>query len=109
MTRPAVLETDPQTWIAQARSYVETRARAGYTVTADDIRRDLPEAPHPNTIGGVFKALAARQVIEKAAFGASTCRTRKGGPRYAWRLHESQRPRRFKAGENLRHLLGRDT
>lgn len=108
MSRPAVLEVDPQTWRAEALAYVESRVRAGLTVTADDVRRDLPEAPHPNTIGGVFKALAARQVIEKAAFGASTCRTRKGGPRYAWRLHESQRPRRFKAAENLRYLLGRD-
>ena len=105
MTRPAVLETDPAVWRAEALTYIEARVRAGHTVTADDLRRDLPEPPHPNAVGQVFRTLAGRQVIEKAAFGASTCRSRRGGPRYAWRLHESQRPRRFKAGENLAHLI----
>lgn len=105
MTRPAVLETDPSVWRAEALDYIEARVRAGHQVTADDLRRDLPEPPHPNAVGQVFRTLADRQVIEKAAFGASTCRSRRGGPRYAWRLHESQRPRRFKAGENLARLM----
>ena len=105
MTRPAVLETDPAVWRAEALDYIEARVRAGHQVTADDLRRDLPEPPHPNAVGQVFRTLADRQVIEKAAFGASTCRSRRGGPRYEWRLHESQRPRRFKAGEHLARLL----
>ena len=48
MTRPAVLETDPAVWRAEALEYIEARVRAGHQVTADDLRRDLPEPPHPN-------------------------------------------------------------
>ena len=54
MTRPAVLETDPTVWRAEALDYIEARVRAGHTVTADDLRRDLPEPPHPNAVGQVF-------------------------------------------------------
>ena len=39
MTRPAVLETDPAVWRAEALDYIEARVRAGHQVTADDLRR----------------------------------------------------------------------
>ena len=34
MTRPAVLETDPAVWRAEALAYIEARVRAGHQVTA---------------------------------------------------------------------------
>lgn len=107
MTRPMALEADPAVWTAEALAYVEARARAGLTVTADDVRRDLPPAPHPNAVGPVFKVLAGRKVIEKTAYGASTARLRKGGPRFEWRLHHSQVPRRSKAWGHVSRLVGR--
>ena len=65
MTRPAVLETDPAVWRAEALDYIEARVRAGHTVTADDLRRDLPEPAHPNHVGQVFNILARRGIIER--------------------------------------------
>ena len=108
MTRPAVLETDPAVWRAEALTYIEARVRAGHTVTADDLRRDLPEPAHPSHVGQVFNILARRGIIERTSWGTSTCRARKHGIRSVWVLHHQHRqpePRRFKAGENLARLL----
>ena len=87
---------------------IEARVRAGHTVTADDLRRDLPEPAHPNHVGQVFNILARRGIIERTGWGTSTCRARKHGVRSVWVLHHQHRqpePRRFKAGENLAHLI----
>lgn len=108
MTRPAVLETDPAVWRAEALTYIESRVRAGHTVTADDLRRDLPEPAHPNHVGQVFNILSSRGIIERTGWGTSTCRARKHGIRSVWVLHHQHRqpePRRFKAGEHLARLL----
>ena len=108
MTRPAVLETDPAVWRAEALDYIEARVRAGHQVTADDLRRDLPEPAHPNHVGQVFNILSSRGIIERTGWGTSTCRARKHGIRSVWVLHRQHRqpePRRFKAGENLARLL----
>ena len=108
MTRPAVLETDPAVWRAEALTYIEARVRAGHQVTADDLRRDLPEPPRPNAVGQVFAALSRRGLIEKVQYGHSTSRARKHGTLAVWQLHHQHRTptgRRFKAGENLARLI----
>ena len=49
-----------------------------------------------------------RGIIERTSWGTSTCRARKHGIRSVWVLHHQHRqpePRRFKAGENLAHLI----
>lgn len=112
MSRPAVLEADLQAWRADAIAYVEARVRAGHQVTADDVRRDLPEPAHPNHAGQVFAVLARRGLIEKVQYGHSTSRARKHGTLAVWQLHHQHRTptgRRFKAGENLARLMGRAT
>ena len=73
-----------------------------------DLRRDLPEPPHPNHVGQVFNILSSRGIIERTGWGTSTCRARKHGVRSVWVLHRQHRqpePRRFKAGEHLARLL----
>ena len=112
MTRPAVLETDPTVWRAEALDYIEARVRAGHQVTADDVRRDLPEPVHPNHVGQAFATLSRRGLIEQVMWSRSTCRARKGGDHRVWVLHHQHRTptgRRFKAGENLARLMGRAT
>lgn len=105
MSRPAVLEVDPQTWRAEALAYVESRVRAGLTVTADDVRRDLPEPAHPNHVGQAFAILSRRGLIEQVNRSRSTCRARKGGDHRVWVLHHQHQPRRFKVGENIGRVL----
>ena len=112
MTRPAVLETDPTVWRADAIAYIEARVRAGHQVTADDLRRDLPEPAHPNHTGQVFAVLARRGLIEKTQYGHSTSRARKHGTLAVWQLHHQHRTptaRRFKAQENLARLIRKAT
>ncbi|MDI3330662.1 MAG: hypothetical protein QJR09_08000 [Micrococcus sp.] len=90
MGRPAVLEVDKGAWIADAIDYIVTRARRVGTVTADDLRRDLPEPHHPNAFGTVFLIASSRKLIEQVDGGPSKIRSRHGGHRGVWRLHPDQ-------------------
>lgn len=87
MSRPAVLEVDPKEWTRTAVEYIETRVRNVGTVTADDLRRDLPEPHHPNQYGAAFLIASSRKLIEKFDGGPSKVRSRHGGHRGVWVLH----------------------
>lgn len=91
MSRPMALETDPDVWRSDALAYVESRARAGHIVTADDVRRDLPEPHHPNAVGGIFLSLSRRGVIVKAGDHPATTKSRRHGHSYAWTLNPEAR------------------
>ena len=90
MSRPAVLEVEPADWLATAIDYITLRARTVGTVTADDLRRDLPAPHHPNAYGNAFRIAAGRRLIELSGGGRSTTRSRHGGHRGVWRLHPEQ-------------------
>lgn len=90
MSRPAVLETDPADWMADALAYIEARARRVGTVSADDLRRDLPEPHHPNQMGTAFRIAASRHLIHLVDGGPSKIRSRHGGHRGVWALHPDQ-------------------
>ena len=90
MTRPMPLEIDPEVWAADAREYILDRTGHGYVVTADDLRRDLHPPHHPNAVGVVFRTLAARDLIVKAAPGSSKHRARHGGHQWGWAAHPAR-------------------
>lgn len=90
MSRPAVLEVDPGAWMADAIDYIVRRANSVGTVTADDLRRDLPEPHHPNAVGRAFGIASSRNLITKVRPVNSTTRSRHGGGSWAWGLHPSQ-------------------
>lgn len=90
MARPAVLEEDPAEWRKAAVEYIADRARRVGTVSADDVRRDLPAPHHHNQYGIAFGIASGRKLIEKADSGPSPIRSRRGGDRKVWRLHPEQ-------------------
>lgn len=78
MTRPAVLE-DPNEpdWTSQALAAIEAAALAGEPFDAFSLtKRGLPNPPHSNMWGALFREAARAKIIKK--FGS----------------HESERPSR---------------
>ncbi|MGQ7788158.1 hypothetical protein [Nesterenkonia sp. K-15-9-6] len=77
-------------WTAAAETEVYRRLELGLTVTADDIHEAVDDSaltPAQKSAwpGSLFKRLAKAGVIEKASYGASGIRSRRGGARYEWK------------------------
>lgn len=87
MSRPAVLEVDRTEWRETAINYLVARCRQVGTVTADDLRRDLPTPDHHNQYGAVFTAARSRNLIVKVGAHNSMSRSRHYGDQKVWGLH----------------------
>lgn len=61
MSTPAVLEDTE--WTADAVEVIERLALSGYSFTADDVRRLMRPAPHPNRYGAAFRLAKSRGII----------------------------------------------
>lgn len=77
-------------WTAAAETEVHRRLDLGLTVTADDIHATVDDSaltPEQKSAwpGALFRRLAKAGVIEKAAYGNSGIRSRRGGARYEWK------------------------
>lgn len=83
MARPAALESSD--WVADADDWIEQRATQPGTFTADDLRRAIPDAPHPNLPGLAFRKASTRGLIESDTAQRSTTRSRKGSLLCVWR------------------------
>ena len=81
--KAAVLED--VNWAADAVATIEGLAHAQSLVTADDLRREMRPAPHPNHVGAAFTAAKALGLIEADGYTTSNTTTRRHGVIRTWR------------------------
>lgn len=72
-------------WHEDAVATIEGLVNAHPTITADDLRREMRPAPHPNHVGSAFSAARNLGYIEGAGYTTSTSTTRKHGVLRTWR------------------------
>lgn len=85
MTAPAALEdTD---WAADALATIIGLAYAQQTFSADDLRREMRPAPHPNMVGPAFNAARTKGLIQRVGDKPSATKSRNGGRGGLWTLH----------------------
>lgn len=83
MTSPMPLEdTD---WPIDAQLAILRLSITEDEFTADDLRRVLRPAPHPNHVGAAFLACKNAGLIEPVAYQTSASKTRKNGALRTWR------------------------
>ena len=73
------------TWNEDAIATIIGLAHAQDTVTADDLRREMRPAPHPNHVGAAFVAAKTHGHIEAAGYTTSNTLTRRHGVLRTWR------------------------
>ena len=83
MSTPAVLDT-PEEWSAEALELIQIMADLGMTFTADDLRREMRPAPHPNLVGAVFRTAYQRRWITQYGTALSSTPSRRGGLVRQW-------------------------
>lgn len=71
-------------WHEDALATIEGLANAGQ-FTADDLRREMRPAPHPNHVGAAFTAARRLGYIEAVGHTTSTSKTRHRGTLRTWR------------------------
>ncbi|MFS0715516.1 hypothetical protein ABC337_04780 [Arthrobacter sp. 1P04PC] len=81
--KAAVLEDN--NWSADAVATIEGLVNAQSLVTADDLRREMRPAPHPNHVGAAFIAAKTLGYIEADGFTTSNTTTRRHGVIRTWR------------------------
>lgn len=83
MTAAMVLEdTD---WAMDAQLAILRLSVTEQTFSADDLRKVLRPAPHPNHVGAAFLACKNAGLIEPVAYQTSSSKTRKNGALRVWR------------------------
>ena len=81
----AALEDTHETWLADAVATLVGLAHVQEFVTADDLRREIRPAPHPNLAGIAFTTAKREGHIEPVDYRTSTSKTRKHGSQRTWR------------------------
>lgn len=86
MAQAMALEHSPEEWeqikaewYAQAIETVERVASCGRPFEFDQVRRELPDAPHQNMYGTLMRKREVRQIVVPVAVGKSRTRSRRGG------------------------------
>lgn len=82
MTRPAALED--LSWHKDAIDTIAALADMGFDLTADDLRKLMRPAPHPNDIGAAFRAARLLGIITEVGTRVSSAPSRKGGLIRLW-------------------------
>lgn len=83
--KAAALEESKAEWFEDARFMIERLAASNETITADDLRKVMRPAPHPNWPGLAFSQAQAAGLIEWVAYMKSKTKSRKGSPVSVWR------------------------
>jgi hypothetical protein len=81
----AALEDSHETWLADAVATLVGLAHVQEFVTADDLRREIRPAPHPNLAGIAFTTAKREGHIEPVDYRTSISKTRKRGSLRVWR------------------------
>lgn len=86
MGAPMALEMTPEEyesardeWFAAAEDVIERLAATGDEFSFDAVRRELPEALHPNHYGQLMRRRRIRALVEPVGVAPSGIRSRKGG------------------------------
>ena len=82
--KAAALETDRATWLEDAVATIHALSTTQEFVTADDLRKELGAAPHPNWPGIAFTQAKRAGYIEAVNYQTSTARSRKHGSLRTW-------------------------
>ena len=85
MTAAATLEDSHETWLEDAVATIIGLAHVHEFITADDVRREMRPAPHPNLAGIAFTTAKRAGHIEAVGYQTSTSSTRKHGALRTWR------------------------
>ena len=91
MTAAAVLEDTHDSWITDAVATLIGLAHVNEFITADDLRREMRPAPHPNLAGIAFTTAKREGHIEAVSYQTSTSYTRKHGVLRTWRRKQEER------------------
>lgn len=71
-------------WFEEFNIKLSEKIGSGYTLTADDLRKDLPEPGDPSWWGVAFSAAASRGLIQPISFETSRSKSRRGGSLRRW-------------------------
>jgi hypothetical protein len=71
-------------WHEDAVSTIVGLAASQHTITADDLRREMRPAPHPNMIGRAFNAARVAGYITTIGYSQSTAKSRNKGVVRVW-------------------------
>lgn len=85
MTAPMALEDTHEAWHEDAVAAIIGLAHALPLFTAEDLRREMRPAPHPNAPGRAFSAARAAGYITTEGYQTSGIRSRKNGVIRVWR------------------------
>lgn len=83
MTAPMALED--LSWSEDALATIIALAHSQPTVTAEDLRREMRPAPHPNQIGSAFSAARTLGFIEADGYTTSNTPSRHHGVIRTWK------------------------
>ena len=81
--KAAILED--LTWHEDAVATIIGLAHVHPEFSADDLRREMRPAPHPNHVGAAFVAAKKLGHIEPVSYQTSTAGTRRHGALRTWR------------------------
>lgn len=84
------LEDSHETWLDDAVATIIGLVQSQELVTADDVRREMRPAPHPNLAGIAFTTAKRAGHIEAVGYQTSTSSTRKHGALRTWRRRINQ-------------------
>lgn len=85
MTAAAALEDSHESWLEDAVATLIGLAHVNESITADDLRREMRPAPHPNLAGIAFTTAKRAGHIEAVSYQTSTNRSRKHGVLRTWK------------------------
>ncbi len=71
-------------WFEAFNNKLAEKIASGLTLTADDMRKELPEPGNPSWWGCAFRAAASRGLIRPVAFESSRASSRRGGSLQRW-------------------------
>ena len=81
--RAAALEDTA--WSEDAVATIIALSQAYGVIVADDLRKEMRPAPHPNAIGAAFSAARSQGFIEAAGYTTSNTPSRHHGVIRVWR------------------------
>jgi hypothetical protein len=87
----AAMALEDTDWAGDAVATLVALSQAQTLVTADDLRREMRPAPHPNHYGAAFTAARAYGYIEPVGYQTSTAPSRHRGVLRTWRRTEGGR------------------
>jgi len=84
MTQAAILEDSHEAWLEDAVATIIGLSLAHTEFTADSLRRELRQPPHPNLPGIAFSKARNLGLIEAVSHATSRSRSRKNGSLRTW-------------------------